>query len=190
VGTIRGVLAQIVGGLCILAEVGGVALLINYIGLLRRYCGVNTGCLVMTPLTELFAWPAILGNVLVLFCFIYWLRGRHAEVASPTDKLSYSLPYVYQYVNRKLTIAHEPHMNRPEVERIMEFVEERTPFVMLVRSTYVMDGRRLDPEKLAAVFLADKRFREQGERARIAVEAVTEVYTATRPQLKLPGRRR
>lgn len=187
-GTLRGVPAQIIGGICVLVEGVGVALLINYIGLLRRYCGVDAGCFVTTPVTGLFAWPAILGNALVLFCFIYWLRGRHADVSPPSDKLSYSLPSVYQHVNRKLTVAHELRMNRPEVERIMEFVEERTPFVMLVGSKQVMDGRRLNPEKLAAVFLADKRFRDQGQRARIAVEAVTEAYATTRPQLKMPGK--
>src|SRR5215470_5333843 len=61
--TFRGVPAQIIGGLSILAELGGVALLINCIGLLRHYCGVDAGCFVTTPITAMLAWPPIIGTV-------------------------------------------------------------------------------------------------------------------------------
>jgi hypothetical protein len=74
-------------------------------------------------------------------------------------------------------------MSRPEVEQIMEFVEQHAPFVVLGSAKQVMDGNRLDSKKLAAVFLTDKRFRENGVRVRIAVEAVTEAYIVT----KQPG---
>lgn len=180
-GTIRGVPAQIIGGLCILAELAGVGLLIGYISLLTHYCGANVGCLITTPIMGLFAnWMIIVANVIVWFCFIDWVRRRRAEISSPTDALSYSLPSIYRYVNGKLALAHERAMNRPEVEQIMEFVEQRAPFVAVGGAKQVMNGKNLDPDKLAAAFLTDKKFRTTGQRERIALEAVTEAYVATR----------
>lgn len=183
--TIRGVPAQIIGGLSVLLALGGAALLIGYVDLLRHYCGANAGCFITTPIAGLFAnWVVIGGNAIMLFCFILWARQRRAEVSPPTDRLSYSLPSVYRHVNGKLAVAHERAMNRPEVERIMEFVEQLGPFVLVTARKQVMDGKRVDPEKLAGVFLTDKRFRDQGMRARIAVEAVTEAYVVSLQPLK------
>lgn len=188
--TIRGLPAQVIGGVCVLAEVASMGLLIDYVERLRRYCGANAGCFVATPVTGLFAeWPLIIGNGIVLFCFFAWLRRRRAEVAAPTDKLSYSLPTVYRYVNDKLALAHEPSMKRPEVEQIMEFVEQHAPFVVLGGAKQVMNGKRLDPDKLAGVFLTDKRFHNKGQRARIALEAVTEAYVATKQLSETPSNR-
>ncbi len=190
-GTIRGVPAQLIGGVCILAEVAGIGLLIGYVELLRRYCGANAGCFIATPVTGLFDnVGVILINGGGLFYFIYWLRQRRTEVSPPTDKLSYSLPNVYRYVNCKLALAHEPSLNRPEVERLMEFVEQLAPFVVLSRAKQVMDGKRLNAERLAAVFLMDKQVRDKSPRARIALEAVTEVYVTTKQPSEVPRNRR
>lgn len=183
--TIRGVPAQIIGGICVLAEVAGIGFLIYYVKLLGNYCGANVSCFVVTPVTGLFAeWPLIIGNAIVLFCFFAWLRGRLTEVAAPTDKLAYSLPTVYRYVNGKLALAHEPSMNRPEVEKIMEFVEQHAPFVVLSGAKQVMDDKRIDPDRLAGVFLADKQFHDKGQRTQIALKAVTEAYAATKQPSK------
>lgn len=126
-------------------------------------------------------WAVVVGNVIALFCFVDWARRRRREVAAPTDTLSYSLPTMHRYVNDKLALARERSMNRPEVEQIMEFVEQHAPFVVLSGAKQVMDGKQLNHNKLAAVFLTDERFRNKGQRERIALEAVTEVYVASRP---------
>lgn len=185
--TIRGVPAQIIGVLCILAELAGIGLLIRYIDLLSGYCGANASCFMTTPVMGLFAqWPVIIGNAVALFCFVAWLRRRRAEVSAPTDKLSYSLPNVHRYINSKLAVAHERSMSRLEVEQIMEFVEQHAPFVVLAGAKQVMNGNRLDPEKLSTVFLTEKRFRDQGQRTRIALEAITEAYVATKRSSERP----
>jgi hypothetical protein len=180
-GTVRGFGAQLIGILCLFAAVTSVVPAIAYIGLLRRYCGTNAGCFVVTPITGLFAHWSVIGlNVILLFCFVDWVRRRRREVAAPTDAVSFSLPNVHRYVNAKLALARERSMNRPEVERIMEFVDQHAPFVVLSGAKQVMDGKKLDHNKLATVFLADERFRNEGQRERIALEAVTEAYVAAR----------
>src|SRR5690349_8689548 len=58
--TIHGVPAQIVGSICVLAELAGVGLLVVYVELLKRYCGANASCLITTPVTGLFAnWAVV-----------------------------------------------------------------------------------------------------------------------------------
>lgn len=131
-GTVRGVPAQIIGGLCVLAEAGGVALLVNYIGLLSRYCGTSTGCFVMTPIASLLAnWPAIIWIAMVEFVFIRWARLRHEELVVLTGAYSFVLPSVHHYVNGTLTLSHERRMSRPEVRQIMDFVKQHASAVVL-----------------------------------------------------------
>jgi hypothetical protein len=119
-------------------------------------------------------------NALVLFGVIDWLRRRRAETAPPSDDRPYSLPSVHRYVNDKLAVAGEQPMNRVEVEQMMEFVEQHAPFVVLRRVKQFTDGDRLDPKKLARVFGTDERFRDRGQRALIALDAVPEAYVATK----------
>ena len=185
--TFRGLVAQLIGVVCIFTALFGLYLVGQYVVMLGRYCQGGAGCLVTTPIAGLFAhWMITLAIGAILFCFIVWARSRWAEVAAPTavhtdtTTSSYSLPNIYRNVNDKLALARLPRMNRPEVEQIMEFVEQHAPFVVLSGAKQVMDEKELNQSKLAAVFLTDERFRNKGQRERIALEAVTEAYVATR----------
>jgi hypothetical protein len=173
---IRGEPARIIGGFCVLLEVVGAGLLINYLRLLTNFCGTNAGCFVTTPLIVLSAWPILLFNALVVGCFILWLRGRHTDIAPHIGTFTYSFPTVYHGVNSRLAIVHERSMNRHEVEQIMAFVEQQAPLAIRNDAEQVMDGKRPNAKKLAAVLLTDARFREKGRRVRVAVGEVTDVY--------------
>ncbi len=186
--TIRGFPAQVIGVACVFAELIGLGFLAGYVDLLKHYCGADVGCFVTTPVIGLVAeWPLIIGNSMVLFCFFYWLWRRRAEVAAPSDQLPYSLPSVYRFVNGQLDLFDERPLNHAEVRQIMEYVEQHAPLVVPTGVKQVMEGKRLDPEKLAEVFLADTQFHEKDHRTRIALRAITEAYIATRQPTEATG---